>query len=131
MKTLAIYQREVLERTGFKKWPFKKVSQFVIYYGGKKILSNCHVNIDDEKLKVKFNKIYESRSFIKFNLLLNDLFKRRDNFSKELYRALKVFDIIRAGAENEHKARNQFSDIIFEEFIPMQKENENEKENRL
>lgn len=115
MRTLTIYKREVEERTGFN---FKLISQFVIYYGGKQILSNCHVNIDDPRLRVKFEKVYESRSFVKFNLLLNDLFKRKDNFSKELYHALKIFDIIRAGAENERKARNQFSDIIFDEFIP-------------
>ena len=105
MKTLPIYKREILVRTICKKYPYKKVGQFVIYYGGKQILSNCRVKVDDEKLKVKFNKIYESRSFIKFNLLLNDLFKRRDNFSKELYHALKIFDIIRAGAENEKENR--------------------------
>ena len=92
MKTLAIYQREVLERTGFKKWPFKKVSQFVIYYGGKKILSNCHVNIDDPDLRVKFERVYNSRSFIKFNLLLNDLFKKNDKRAKALYRMLREFD---------------------------------------
>ena len=89
MKTLTIYKREVEERTGFN---FKLVPQFVIYYGGKKILSNCRVNIDDPRLRTKFEKVYESRSFVKFNLLLNDLFKRRDNLSKELYRALKIFD---------------------------------------
>ena len=92
MKTLAIYQREVLERTGFKKWPFKKVSQFVIYYGGKKILSNCHVNIDDPDLRVKFERVYNSRSFIKFNLLLNDLFKKNDKRAKTLYSMLREFD---------------------------------------
>ena len=92
MKTLAIYQREVLERTGFKKWPFKKVSQFVIYYGGKKILSNCHVDINDKNLKVKFERVYNSRSFIKFNLLLNDLFKKNDKRAKTLYRMLREFD---------------------------------------
>ena len=92
MKTLAIYQREVLERTGFKKWPFKKVSQFVIYYGGKKILSNCHVNIDDSDLRVKFERVYNSRSFIKFNLLLNDLFKKNDKRAKTLYSMLREFD---------------------------------------
>ena len=92
MKTLAIYQREVLERTGFKKWPFKKVSQFVIYYGGKKILSNCHVNIDDPDLRVKFERVYNSRSFIKFNLLLNDLFKKNDKRAKALYRMLKELE---------------------------------------
>lgn len=92
MKTLAIYQREVLERTGFKKRPFKKVSQFVIYYGGKKILSNCHVNIDDPDLSVKFERVYNSRSFIKLNLLLNDLFKKNDKRAKTLYRMLREFD---------------------------------------
>ena len=118
MRTLTIYKREVLQRTGFKNTP---IWQFVIYYGGVRFMGNCYVSIDDPNLKTKFEKIYESRSFVKFNLLLNDLFKRRDNFSKELYHALKVFDEIRAGAENERKARNQSSDIIFDEFIPTQK----------
>ena len=89
MKTLAIYKREVLERTGFKNTP---IWQFVIYYGGKKILSNCHVNIDDPDLRVKFERVYNSRSFIKFNLLLNDLFKKNDKRAKTLYRMLREFD---------------------------------------
>lgn len=103
MRTLTIYKREVFQRTGFKKYPYKKVGQFVIYYGGSRLLSNCAVKVDDEKLKVKFNKIYESRSFIKFNLLLNDLFKRRDNFSKDLYNSLIKFNKIVTTAEERIK----------------------------
>lgn len=102
MKTLTIYKREILERTGFKKYPYKKVGQFVVYYGGVEFMRNCYASIDAPTLRVKFEKIYESRSFIKYNLLLNDLFKRRDNFSKDLYHALKLFDKIRAGVEVEN-----------------------------
>lgn len=103
MRTLTIYKREVLQRTGFKKYPYKKVGQFVIYYGGSRLLSNCAVKVDDENLKVKFNKIYESRSFIKFNILLNELFKRKDNFSKELYNSLIKFNKIVTTAEERIK----------------------------
>ena len=89
MKTLAIYKREVLERTGFKNTP---IWQFVIYYGGVELTRNCRASIDDPNLKTKFEKIYESRSFIKFNLLLNDLFKKNDKRAKELYRMLKELE---------------------------------------
>ena len=86
MKTLTIYKRE-----------YKKVGQFVIYYGGVEFMRNFkeHVDINDKNLKVKFNKMYESRSFVKFNLLLNDVFKKRTSeFYHNLYFSLKLFDKI-------------------------------------
>lgn len=114
MKTLTIYKRE-----------YKKVGQFVIYYGGVEFMRNFkeHVDVNDKNLKVKFNKMYESSSFVKFNLLLNDVFKKRTNeFYHNLYFSLKLFDKMRTFIENEpYKERNQSSDIIFDEFIPMQK----------
>ena len=93
MKTLTIYKRE-----------YKKVGQFVIYYGGVEFMRNFRepVDVNDKNLKVKFNKMYESRSFVKFNLLLNDVFKKRESeFYHNLYISLKALDRMRTFAERE------------------------------
>lgn len=84
MRTVAIYKREILIRTGFKKYPYKKETQFIIYYGGKKKLANCLENKDNPNLRIKFEKIYESRSFLKLSLLSNELSKKWDNASVDL-----------------------------------------------
>ena len=47
MKTLTIYKREVLERTGFRKYPYRNVTQWVIYYGGKKRLANTAQEVNN------------------------------------------------------------------------------------
>lgn len=92
MKRITIYKREVLERTGFRKYPYKDVTQYIIFYGGKKVLANCSESIENPRLKIKFNKFYESRSWIKLNLLRNSLAKKRDNASRELVSLLNELD---------------------------------------
>lgn len=102
MKTLTIYKREILEITGFK---ITRIGQFVIYYGGVEFMRNFKepVDVNDKKLKVKFNKMYESRSFVKFNLLLNAVFKKRSSeFYHNLYISLKLLDKMRMFAESEN-----------------------------
>lgn len=84
MKTISIYKREILVRTGFRKYPYKKETQFIIYYGGKKKLANCLEDKDNPNLRIKFEKIYKSKSFLKLNLLSNELSKKRDNASADL-----------------------------------------------
>ena len=61
MKTIKIYERVVTERTGYKKVPFKAVRQVTITQGNK-IAENHYENINNPKLKVKFEKTFESRS---------------------------------------------------------------------
>lgn len=84
MKTLAIYKREVLERTGFRKYPYRNVTQWVIYYGGKRRLANTAQEVDNPMLRVQFNKYLETRSSAKFDNLRKSLSKKRDNASIDL-----------------------------------------------
>lgn len=84
MKTLTIYKREVLERTGFRKYPYRNVTQWVIYYGGKRRLANTAQEVDNPMLKVQFNKYLETRSSAKFDTLRKSLSKKRDNASIDL-----------------------------------------------
>lgn len=84
MKTITIYKREVLERTGFRKYPYKNVTQWVIYYGGKKRLANTTQEVDNPMLRVQFTKYLETRSQAKFDALRSSLSKKRDNASIDL-----------------------------------------------
>lgn len=61
MKTLRIYKRNILERTGFRKYPFKEVTQISIFYDGKEY-ANHYEEINNQRLKIKFNKVLETRS---------------------------------------------------------------------
>lgn len=60
MKSLIIYDRVVLERTGYKKYPFKEDHQISLFYDGKEIKNHSEI-IDNPKLKVKFVKVFETR----------------------------------------------------------------------
>lgn len=60
MKTLRIYKRTILERTGYKKHPYKEVEQITIIYDGKEI-SNHYEDINNPRLKVKFELGLETR----------------------------------------------------------------------
>ena len=70
MNTLTIYKRTILERTGFKKYPYKEVEQISIFYNGKEI-KNHDEKIDNPRLKVKFEKIFESRNEKEFESFIN------------------------------------------------------------
>ena len=37
MKTITIYKRSILERTGFKKWPYREADQITILFDDKEI----------------------------------------------------------------------------------------------
>lgn len=52
MKTLTIYKREVLQRTGFRKHPYKKMGQFVIYYGGVEFMSKAKIRNSHEWIEL-------------------------------------------------------------------------------
>ena len=60
MKTITIYKRTILERTGFKKWPYKEVDQFSIIYEGKE-RKNHDQTIDNKRLQKPFNIILNTR----------------------------------------------------------------------
>ena len=51
MKTITIYSRKVLERTGFRQYPYKEVKQVTIDYDGKRY-ENHSEKIDNPRLKL-------------------------------------------------------------------------------
>lgn len=63
MKTLTIYEREILERTGFRdrRYRFKNVTQYSIYYDGS-LYTNHDEYIDNPRLQIKFKMILQTRS---------------------------------------------------------------------
>lgn len=61
MKQITIYTRKVLQRTGFRQYPYKEVKQVSIIYNGK-MYENHSEKIDNTRLKVKFNVELQTRS---------------------------------------------------------------------
>lgn len=72
MKTLTIYKRSILERTGFKKWAYKNVDQITIVYNDLET-SNHSEDINNKRLKVKFNVILKTRSKKRIQVFINSL----------------------------------------------------------
>ena len=61
MKTITIYTRKVLQRTGFRQYPYKEVKQVSIIYDGEEI-KNHSEKLDNPRLKIKFNVELQTRS---------------------------------------------------------------------
>lgn len=61
MKQITIYTRKVLQRTGFRAYPYKEAKQVSIIYGGK-LYENHSEKIDNPRLKIKFNVDLQTRS---------------------------------------------------------------------
>ena len=61
MKTITIYTRKVLQRTGFRAYPYKEVKQVSIVCDGNEYKNHCE-KIDNTRLKVKFNVELQTRS---------------------------------------------------------------------
>ena len=62
MKTIKIYKRNVMVRTGYKKYPYKEVTEYIVKYDGKEY-SNCLTELSTTRLKVKFKCVFETRTF--------------------------------------------------------------------
>ena len=75
MKKLTIYKRTISVRTGFRKYPFKDEIEYILFYGGEKVWSNTNKDIDDPRLRVKFDKVFESQSRSKANEFIKTLSK--------------------------------------------------------
>lgn len=75
MKTITIYKRSILERTGFKKWPYKEVDQITILFDDKEI-KNHYEKIDNPRLKIKFQEILKTRSKKELEKYINKLSNR-------------------------------------------------------
>lgn len=61
MKTIKVYKRTVLERTGYRKYPYKEATQISIFYDGKEF-KNHDEKIDNPRLKVNFKEVLYTRS---------------------------------------------------------------------
>ena len=86
MKHLTIYSRKVLQRTGFRAYPYKEVKQVSIFYNGEEI-KNHSEKIDNPRLKIKFNIELQTRSKKALEGYINNL--SRTNTDKWIKDQLK------------------------------------------
>ena len=83
MKNIKVYKRSVLERTGFKKWPYKEVEEISIFYDGVEY-SNHLQNINNPRLKNPFIKVLDTRKKKDVENLISRLGRTESNlFLKE------------------------------------------------
>ena len=83
MKTITIYTRKVLQRTGFRQYPYKEVKQVSIFYNGEEI-KNHWEKIDNKRLKVKFNIELQTRSKKELETYISKLSRTNaDKWTKE------------------------------------------------
>lgn len=61
MKNIQIFKRQVLERTGLKRHPYKESIQITILYDGRTIENHLE-DIHNPRLKIKFNQVLNTRS---------------------------------------------------------------------
>ena len=61
MKQLTIYSRKVMQRTGFRAYPYKESKQVSIIYDSNEYKNHCE-KIDNPRLKIKFNVELQTRS---------------------------------------------------------------------
>lgn len=80
MKKITIFERSVLERTRFKKWRYKEITQYTILFDNK-IIQNHDININNNNLKVKFIKILETSKKNELIAFYENIQKRRDHDS--------------------------------------------------
>ena len=83
MKTITIYTRKVLQRTGFRQYPYKEAKQVSIIYDGK-LYENHSEKIDNPRLKIKFNVELQTRSKKVLEAYINGLSRTNtDKWIKE------------------------------------------------
>lgn len=72
MKQLTIYSRKVLQRTGFRAYPYKEVKQVSIIYDGNEH-KNHSEKIDNARLKIKFTVELQTRNKKELEAYINSL----------------------------------------------------------
>lgn len=78
MKTIKIYTRKILERTGYKAHPYKDKRQFIVTCGGK-IYRNGHLeDLSNPRLKIPFAQVIETRSKKALEALIKTLGRTDD-----------------------------------------------------
>ena len=58
MKTLIIKHRAILERTGFRKYPYRERNEFIVTYGDRLLINDCPFG----RIRVPFLTILCTRS---------------------------------------------------------------------
>lgn len=62
MKTIKIYKRNLTVRIGYRKYPYKEATEYIVNYDGK-YYSNCLPELSNTRLIVKFECVFETRTF--------------------------------------------------------------------
>ena len=62
MKTMEVWSRTILERTGFKKYPYKKVTQYILTYNGAEVRNGHYEDYNNKRLKKRFNCVLSTRN---------------------------------------------------------------------
>ena len=71
MKNLKVYERSVLERTGYRKYPYKEVTQYVVSYNDKVYKNGHYEDVHNPRLKVKFKEVLNTRKKTDVTRFLN------------------------------------------------------------
>lgn len=80
---MKIYKREILEKTKFKKYPFKKVGQFyIVDESGKIIRSNCCAEyMNFGRLKVPFEEVKDLSNLSKHKMVDKQILESIEYFN--------------------------------------------------
>lgn len=98
MKRIKIYKRSILERTGFKKWPYKEVEEISIFHD-KCEYSNHSQKINNPRLKVPFIKVFDTRKRKDVEIFISRLGRSEsDSFLKEKLKF--ILDILDGGSDH-------------------------------
>lgn len=89
MKTIKIYSRVVLKRTGYRQYPYKESKEISIFYNGKEI-NNHYTSIDNPKLKIPFTLDLKTRS----RKSVENFIKNLCRFSEDLWLKDKLLNIL-------------------------------------
>lgn len=83
MKTIKIYKRTILERTGYRAHHYKNVEQVSIFYDGKEHRNHSEY-IENSRLRVRFVEVLNTRSpkklkeyYSKLGRSFSDQFEKR------------------------------------------------------
>lgn len=90
MKEVKVFKRTILERTGFRKYPYREVTQITVIYGGKKFASNHSESIDNKRLKKPFELTMKTRSLkvVKNIADMKGCYSTEDKYMKETFQSL-------------------------------------------
>lgn len=84
MKKLTIWRREVTERTKWRSFRYKEVTQFAIYFGGELVAKNSDYTPEDKSIRKPFTKFFETMNRKSLESFIKDYGWRRDADSKFL-----------------------------------------------